>query len=94
MPAEGRVLHTDVEPRNIDARDVMGPRELHQRVAGVRKVVQVPWVVGVFYLLVVDDFLAGPAEARAIRLHVEIRGILDPELFSLLKINHAPIFLL
>ena len=91
VPAEGRVLHTNVEPGNVDPRDVVRPGELHQRVAGVREVVQIPRVVGVLDLLVVDDLLARPAEARANFLGVQIRSILDPELFALLQVHHVPV---
>lgn len=45
VPAERRELHAYVEPRDVDAGDVSGLRELHQRVRLLVQVIQVHWVI-------------------------------------------------
>lgn len=50
VPTESRILHSDVQPRNVDPTDVVLAGELHQRVELARKVVQVPWMVNVVLL--------------------------------------------
>ena len=39
MPAESRVFHSHIEPGNVNARDVVLPRKLHQRIVRMWQII-------------------------------------------------------
>ena len=83
VPAERRVLHAHVQPRDVNAADVVDARELHQRVKLLRQVVQVPGMVHVMVLPLVDHFLVRSAEARAKLARRHISSVLNPRALTL-----------
>ena len=84
VPAEGRVLHSNVEPWSRDARDFVLPAELHKRVICVWKVVKIPRMARVLYLRVVNDFLAKSMKTRANFCSIKVRRIFNFKLVALL----------
>lgn len=91
VPAEGRVAHANIQPRNVYATDVLAPRELHEGVAPRWDVIEVPGVVQVFGLAGVDDWLARTSEARAILVDPHIGCILDLVRRAGPMLHHVPI---
>jgi hypothetical protein len=63
VPAEGGVFHADVEPGDVDPRDVLYSGELKQRLGLAADVAQVPRVCDVGLRPVVRQGLARDAEA-------------------------------
>jgi len=45
VPAEGRILHPYIQPRDVDSWNVLSSWELHQAIHLGRYVVQVPGVL-------------------------------------------------
>ena len=94
MPTESRILHSDVQPRNVDPTDVVLAGELHQRVELARKVVQVPWMVNVVLLKWANELLARTTEPRAVLRRVDVRSILNPRNRAFSVLHHIPVLLL
>jgi hypothetical protein len=94
MPAESGVLHADVEPRYVDAADVVLARKLHQRVGLIRQVVQVPGVVHVLHLTSIHKLLAASSEARAELQRADVCCVLHTRLTTFAVLHLVPVFAL
>ena len=92
MPAEGGVLHPNVQPGNVDARDVLPSWELHEGVELVGQVVEVPWVVKVLRLLLIDDLLTWSAEARTVLGSGHVGCVLNQGDLTLAVVDFVPVF--
>jgi hypothetical protein len=94
VPAEGRVAHSDVKPRNINPADVVGAWELHQGVSLFRQVVQIPGMVQLGLYAGTSDFLASTSKARSKFLSGDICRVLDACVLPHIILDHVPILLL
>lgn len=96
VPAERGVTHANVEPRDVDARNVMSPRELHQRVYGSWQIIQVPGMVHEGCLLGAGlrASIASLREATAESASWHISCILDARSWPHLILYHVPVALL
>ena len=91
MPAKRRVAHPNVQPGDVDARNVVTSGKLHQRVGRLAEVVKVPRVLTVGGLLWAQNLLAWSTEGGAEFAGRDIRCVLNARTGPHIVLHHVPI---